>query len=619
MRKVDIVFIDGFNRDSKSTYGSYLNYLFPCAAVLEAHGFTFKIINVNFMNKNNVENLAEAIEKVGSHIVGMTANASNIYLVSKVTKLLKERNKDIKVLLGGPQATFDDSGTIENTGCDVVIRHDGEYKLVRLLNYFLHNKGALDNIEGITYRDVDGKIKRVATEEQWLDIDSLPTPQYAIIKDPKYWILPDNITKTQQDKFFKEISGENNFFMASRGCPYNCSFCVEGILKKSYRERSVNKVAQDLEYFLDVFNTSIVVLADSTFTASTRRVEEICAVFREINKKRRVSWFAEGRVNILSQNLHLLSMMKEAGLVNLQIGIETGSDEVMSCINKNITKDQIRIVAEEVGRIGGMLLVGNIILGLPNESQSTYDETVAFVKELHDLSRYNMLITSSYFVPFVGTPISNDLKKNNLKLIVKNFEYEQVVGFDSPICLPNDIPEEDFIELKKNFDRTVNTHVKTKILASPKREVDRNMEFVMHLVHSRINMANNWYNAIFKNILFQKFYSLQTRSDTFMEYDSIKNEAKNIFPLRLWDIDYDKDSGEYKFTTLQGEKINIAGLHKICWEYASGKISIHEIATVLSYTKPETYQTVLNEITEFYLKMNDSYAMLFKTIPKYSE
>lgn len=191
------------------------------------------------------------------------------------------------------------------------------------------------------------------------------------------------------------------------------------------------------------------------------------------------------------------------------------------------------------------------------------------------------------------------------------------MGFESPICIPNEISLEEIFYLKNNFDRITNQHVKEKIFGSTKNEIDNNMEFVLHLIQSKINMGNNWHNTIFKNLMFQKFYLNQKSFDSFTKYDQITSKVNEVYPLRLWDMNYDKTIGGYKFTTLQGEIIHIAGQQRTYWDFASGKMSIHEIATILTYHKPEMYNSTLREIIEFYMKMNDSFAMLFKIAPKY--
>ncbi|MBQ6073346.1 MAG: B12-binding domain-containing radical SAM protein [Bacteroidales bacterium] len=593
-----------------SKYGSYLNYLFPCAAILEKHHISFKILNINFMEKSNIGTLLSLLDKLKCTIIGITTNATNIYQVSSLCRLIKLKRSDIRVVLGGPQCSFDDIRVIKDSYCDVVIRHEGDIKLVKVIKHF--QKGIpLSKVKGITYREGDN-IFRNQTERTWLDINLLPTPQYAIVNNPKYWVLPPSKSQQEIDVFFSEIMASNNYFMASRGCPYRCTFCVEGIIPNNYRERSPELVYKDLLYFLKIFKAPVVFMADSTLTSSVQRVRDICNIFRKIRCKKRIWWYAEGRVNVLSKNLFLIKEMKDAGLLNLQIGIETGNDKIMDIIHKGINKEQIKAVASEVGRLGGMLLVGNIIIGLPGETSKTFHESLCFAKELQDLSDCSMLIASSYFVPFIGTEIRRNFSTYPMTLLMKDFEYEEINGFEGPICTPVSIPIEDFELYKPLFDMQIKQYVTRKILTSSKTDIDKKMEFVMRTVIDGISLANHWYTVIFKNILFQRYYFYKSQQDTTMP-PTIK-ELSITYPVRLWDLDFDYSINGYHFTSIRGEDVKLTGELKDYWEYASGKLSIQAICERLFKNDSDLHNQI-NHLCGFYKMMYDSFGLMFKKVP----
>lgn len=109
MEKIDIIFIDGI--DFASEANSYLTYLYPIAAMLEKYKIEFRIFNLQLYNLHDVRDIVQILINTQCRIVGMTTNSDNIYNVCEISKAIKQYS-DIKIILGGPQATFDDINTI---------------------------------------------------------------------------------------------------------------------------------------------------------------------------------------------------------------------------------------------------------------------------------------------------------------------------------------------------------------------------------------------------------------------------------------------------------------------------------------------------------------------------
>jgi len=286
---VDIVFIDGTDERSRFPYPTFLGYLFPCASVLEQNKYTFKILNLSLYD--SLTEVVDALKEINGKTIGMTTTADNYHNVRMVTHLLKKEYPDIPIFLGGPQASFNDVEVLKECSCDVIIRHEGDYKLVQLLDYYINEIGTLEEIKGISF--VRGKEIIRNIDSEYLDINKLPTPQYAILTDRKYWILPKDKPENMLSAFFKNILSQNKVFLSSRGCPYNCIFCVEGSRKRSYRERKIDKVIEDLEYFLKVTKTPLLTIADSTFTSSSKRIKDFCNAIKELRKKYNFEWYVE--------------------------------------------------------------------------------------------------------------------------------------------------------------------------------------------------------------------------------------------------------------------------------------------------------------------------------------
>ena len=597
---IDIVFIDGTDEMSRNTYPTFLGYLFPCASVLEQKDFSFKILNLSLYD--TMTDVVGALKENNVKVIGITTTADNYYNVRVITHYLKKECPQIPIILGGPQASFNDTEVLKECSCDVIIRHEGDYKLVQLLDFYIHGVGSLDSIKGISFVRDHEFVRNVDSE--YLDINELPTPQYAILTDRKYWILPNDKPETVLSIFFKHILAGNSVFISSRGCPYNCIFCVEGSRKRSYRERKIDKVIDDLEYFLKITKVSILTIADSTFTSSSKRIKDFCNAIKVLRKKYHFNWYAEGRVNILAKNPELIDIMHDAGLVSLQVGIESGSDKILKIQNKNITLEQVRIVAQKVATYNDLELSGNFILGNPGETDETFKETVEFAKELHILSNFNYHVSFGYLVPYVGTPIREMPEKFGIEFLYNSFENEKLAGYSFPLCKPDGISLEKLHNLFILMHQELATFYVNNIFKLQKKDFDEKVLFYIKI----FNAYPPSFNYIFKRFdSLKRYYQYFEHDDIIKDLEILKSN-KDIYPVRLWDLQIDENR-KWFYCNLRRETIKLTDDEYLLWQLASGLNTIKEI---FEYIKEDNKELSIESIIDFYKKLYNDYCLLFK-------
>ena len=135
--------------------------------------------------------------------------------------------------------------------------------------------------------------------------------------------------------------------MSTRGCPYDCEFCSNVVFGDSYRERSPGNVVDEIEEAL-ALGYDRISFADDVFTLNRRRVIAICD---EITRRRlRFSWECLGRVDSL--DYETARAMREAGCFRIFFGIESGNDEILKLMKKQITTEQARSAVEAAHRRG---------------------------------------------------------------------------------------------------------------------------------------------------------------------------------------------------------------------------------------------------------------------------
>ncbi|MFC1462613.1 B12-binding domain-containing radical SAM protein [Verrucomicrobiota bacterium] len=183
------------------------------------------------------------------------------------------------------------------------------------------------------------------------------------------------------------------------GCPFDCSFCIMGKLR--YKVRSVENVIEELRHITSL-GVHEIFFVDQTFGAKAKKTRRLLEEM--VRQKLDLSWFCFSRVDVL--NGDLLSLMKEAGCHTVILGIESGSEELLSKYRKGYDKAQIRQTVA-ICRDLGINTMGTFIIGLPDETEETAAETLEFLKELPlDYASFNVA------VPRAGT----DLKKDAAEL-----------------------------------------------------------------------------------------------------------------------------------------------------------------------------------------------------------
>ena len=273
-------------------------------------------------------------------------------------------NQGKRLIAGGPHASADPQSLID-AGYDTVVIGEGEEAIVEAL-------------KGRTGVFASSRIRQ---------LDDLPMPARDLIP---------------MDRYSYDLEGHRStYIMANRGCSWKCGFCSKPWDKDKVTRRSVDSVIQEVLYLRDTLGFSGVMFFDDVFTMNIKWLEEFCSKIKHTG----MFWRCFLRSDTAS--LKKLQMMKEAGCIEVGVGVESGSNKILKVINKGETIEA-NTMAREICRQVGIRFKTFFIIGLPGENYQTVQETKQWIIN-NQPDAYSLFI----FVPLPGAPIYESIKRNS--------------------------------------------------------------------------------------------------------------------------------------------------------------------------------------------------------------
>jgi radical SAM superfamily enzyme YgiQ (UPF0313 family) len=316
-------------------------------------------------------------------LIGITYMSTKMGSVINIAGIAKNVYPDTPVVLGGAHPSVLHEKSLEQVQADFVVIGEGEVTFSELIKEIERGGTHFEKINGLAFRTKEGKMITTPHRPLISDLDSLPFPdRESLYKLDTY--RPDDLS----------------MIMTSRGCPYNCTFC-SSIWERRTRNRSNLNIIQEIEYLIDRFQTKNIYFKDDTFTINKKRVFEFCDMLKQKNIE--IEWECLTRIELTDEELVL--RMRDAGMVYMKIGIETGSPRLLKSTNKNLTINQIKKGAEILNKLG-QKWSAFFMLGYPDETEEEIYKTWDLIKEIRPT-----YVSMSTLAPYPGCEIYYDLKK----------------------------------------------------------------------------------------------------------------------------------------------------------------------------------------------------------------
>lgn len=320
-----------------------------------------------YLKKNNIDVVVfdyyrEKMQIQNCDIIGISSTFSEPEEIKTIAENIRLLNRSAPIVLGGPLSWLVSPFQLLELipEIDYVVVKEGEVTFLQLIRAIRANQD-LANIEGIIYRDKNDTIQLTKPQKS-IDFETLPYPAWELMGIPSPKKLPVLFIET------------------SRGCPYHCTYCSEVTYwGKPVRYRSSQRVTDEIRYSAENFGITTFRFVDSCFSSPTDRCSKICDAITErcISDGIPVKWSSYARIEDLSSQL--MYKMRQSGCVALDVGLESGSQEVLRGMNKNYNPE-IAVTVANTARELGIVINFNILIGFPGETTETIKNSMDLIE-----------------------------------------------------------------------------------------------------------------------------------------------------------------------------------------------------------------------------------------------
>ncbi|MFX1347019.1 MAG: B12-binding domain-containing radical SAM protein [Promethearchaeota archaeon] len=380
------------------------------AAILDSNNIPVDILDLEqYIDFEKIRLKKVIKEKIHNYkIFGITSLTNTFHLALDLARIIKEKDKDNIVVLGGPHITFMYKEVLENDFktenlIDFICIGEAEnsfLKLVQILYFQMLNNKYLEDIEdhlssinGIAFMNSEGKL-HVNKDIIPTDLIQLPLPARYKLSHEYYYYTVANV-------------------IVNRGCPNQCSFCSRQKLFKKTKIRSIESILSEIRDINSMQTYNYINFYDN-ININRDFFKKFCMMF--IENKLKIPWGCELRVDLITEeDAHLL---KKAGCRLIATGIESASLEVLE---KNLKYQDPTKVENGIINLKkeNLPIQAYFVLGLPGETESTFNKTIDYIGKL-PLEKGDKI---NYFVatPYPGSRLWDQRDNFNIKIIEKDF------------------------------------------------------------------------------------------------------------------------------------------------------------------------------------------------------
>lgn len=302
-----------------------------------------------FTINQNIDFIASELYKMKPDILGFSTYIWNLEETLQVAEIIKTVNPDTKILLGGPEVSFDGEDLLNKYPyIDYIIYGEGEETFKELVEQSISGKSFKD-ILGLIYRE--DKVIKNPPRPLIKDLDIIPSP-YKYISN--------------------EFENKIVYYESSRGCPFNCEFCLSSTIK-GVRCFSIDRVKADLKILIES-KVRQVKFVDRTFNANKRQAIEIMKYIMEEDPKG-INFHFEITAHLIDEEMLQFLQSPKEGLFQFEIGVQSTNEETIDAIGRVTDFEELKRISKTIKSFRNIHQHLDLIAGLPYEDYNSFKKS----------------------------------------------------------------------------------------------------------------------------------------------------------------------------------------------------------------------------------------------------
>ncbi len=363
-----------------------------------------------YTNGLSVQEIIDRIEP-DTDIIGINCMFSFNWMSDRhIIDRIHEKYPRIKIITGGEHATaLPQHSLATSKGLLACVLGEGEETVVDLVNA-IETFRDLKDVPGIVYKNEFGDIITNPRRDRKQDVENIARPYWDIFPTDKYF----------EHKLYYGVNKEGRTLpvMATRGCPYQCTFCSSANMWGTrYYMREPESVIEEIKYYKDKYKVNNIDFFDLTAIIKRAWILKFCKLLIEENLN--ITWQipAGTRAEVIDEEVAYY--LKKAGCTHITYAPETGSEEMLKLIKKRLNlKKMIRSI--KASHKMGMNVKLNMIISFPEETHKSIWQTIRFLAKTVVAGADDMY--PSVFHPYPGSEYFNRLLKEG-KINIDSDQY----------------------------------------------------------------------------------------------------------------------------------------------------------------------------------------------------
>ena len=387
-------------------------------------------------------------DMVGLSFIGGYYEYRKAIKISEAINLSKQRPFYV---IGGFGPTPAPNYFLKKMNADAIVMGEGENTVIELLD-FLKEKKDFKDVLGIAYQK-DGRVFINPSRPLIEDVDSIPMPAYHLFNMEHYRLLRmPNCSRT--DFIMPVLSG--------RGCTFTCNFCYR--MDKGFRGRSNESIIEEIKYLQDNYGITYIAFSDELLMSSISRTMSLCEDIIKANLN--IKWDCNGRLNYAKPKV--LNLMKKAGCVFINYGIEAYDDQILQNMDKLLTCRQIENGIIET--LKADISPGyNIIFGNIDETRETLMQGVEFLLKYDDGAQMR---TIRPVTPYPGSPLYHLAIKEGMIKDIEDFYENKHTNSDLMTCNFTKLTDEEFYQALMDANESLLDNYQSRVKKNTKKQLE---------------------------------------------------------------------------------------------------------------------------------------------------